>query len=187
MTVPEKEAPLKPLAQEWKLTDSEHLLFDGYAQEHVRISGTTVDYYHLDVKKSEKDPLYNEPVARKYEGPYRLNAFLSYPDEESEAGEEGLKTSWTSMLWIPRVEIENAHAPEPFIGDIIRVWKTPYYERSSVNAQNEQEEIPGSGFYFDVIKVHDDGHMFDNPWFVGFMLDLKRRTEDTPERRLRGG
>lgn len=172
--------PAAPLVDAFTLCDGERFLFDCWAQEHNRIGGTQIEFWSLNIEKSKRDPLYDEPVERVWDGPFRLIGYLEYPDKVPEAREEGLRSSWASSIWIARKEFEDAHAPAPVAGDVIRVWNTPFHQSVGVDA----EDVPGRGFYFDVTDADDDGHLFDNASFVGFKCDITRRTEFTPERRL---
>jgi hypothetical protein len=52
------------------------------------------------------------------------------------------------------------------------------------NQAVDSEGTPNAGYYFNVINVVDDAHMFDNPDFTMFRLDLRRYTEFNPERRI---
>jgi len=164
----------------FKLCDYERELFDGYAQEQVAIAGTDVDYYSLSIDKSTRDALYDEPEVVKYYGPYRMRGFFEFPDTTPEAREQGLRTEWSTTIWIARTEFERTNAHAPIEGDIIQVWDTSFFEHDAV----DEERVPGAGLYLEVIKADHDGHMFDTPTFVGFKLELRRRSEFTPERKL---
>jgi hypothetical protein len=186
MSLKKPVKPLQPLpaapdvGDEFRLCDGERFLFDTWAVEHVRIQGTQIDFWSLDLAKSIKDPLYDEPSKRVWKGPFRLTGYMEYAPSAPEAREEGFRTTWASSIWLARKELEEAHAPSPFAGDVIRVWNTPFYKDDGVDG----EEVPGSGYYFDIVDADHDGHLFDNSSFVGFRCDIVRRTEFTPERRL---
>ena len=115
-------------------------------------------------------------------GSFLLKAFVSYPESTPEAKEEGLHSTWDAEIWIPTSQLTNNGAPTPSEGDIIQFWdeSIEYFKDFSVLDQ----EIPVSCYLFDVIKVDDDGHLFDQAFFVGFKCGLKRKTEFTAERRL---
>jgi hypothetical protein len=157
------------------IADKEKDMFDSFSQEQVKIAGTTMDLYKLNLDRSKRDPLYDEPIERVYDGPYRMKCVMDYPASIPSTGEEGFRIEWPASVWIPRKELEDADAPTPFEGDVIRVWDTPFYRSF---------KVPASGFYFDVINVDTDGHLHDTPTFVGFRVTLKRRTEMAPERKI---
>lgn len=173
-------APLDP--EKFHLGDTELNMFSIVAQELTRYEGTKVEYYRLDIAGSQNDPLYGEPVVRKFEGPFRLYGSLAFPEQTSEAGETGFRQVWNSELWLPMPELEAAHMLPPGNGDIVRVWNMPFMTHGATDGLN----VPGGGFYFDVTAVANDGFPFDTPQFVGFKLTLTRRSDDAPERRLRG-
>ena len=164
----------------FNLSDSELSLFDCIAKEFNQIIGTKIDYFSLDVERSDKDPLYDEPITNRFKGPFSMHAYIEYPEPQPEAGQSGLKTRWSTSMWISRKAFEETRCPVPFIGDVIRVWETPFFDDSAV----DDVKVPGAGFYFDVTTADNDGHLFDTPSFVGFKLRLLRRTEFTTERRL---
>lgn len=190
MPGPKKPAFIKPFPTMRKvapyefstlqLPDCEHDLFDSIAQEHVRIAGTDIDYYSHRVKDSTRDALYDEPTERAYSGPFRLKGYLVWPDLTPDISEKGWRSVANAECWIARKEIEDLHCPAPSETDVLRIWNTPFFNQWAVDG----EDVPGAGYYFDVLNVNDDGHLFDSPQFVGFKMIIKRRTEFTPERRI---
>jgi hypothetical protein len=163
-----------------ELSGAEEPIFSCWAKEHIDIAGVQIELFHLNIEESTRDPLYDEPIERVFQGSYVMKGFVEYPESQPEAGESGLKGVWTATLWIPRASVEEANAPTPAEHDVIRFWNEPFYKKYSVLEQ----EIDGAGYFFDVTRVDEDGHVFDQPGFVGFKLDLKRDTKYTPERRM---
>jgi hypothetical protein len=157
----------------------EKTLFDAIASEHVRLIGTEIEYYSLDRTGTNVDPLYGETVEPKWLGPFRMVGHMEWPDSLPEMREEGFRQSIIVGCWISRLEFENAHAAFPREGDVLRVWKIPFF-----NDTDGGGITPGSQYAFTVADVDDDGHLFDNPDFVGFRLDLRRNSEFAPERRV---
>ena len=164
----------------FELCDKESGLFDCIAQEHVSISGTEIELFHLSIDDSSRDPLYDEAIERVFQGSYVMKVYLEYPEANSEANEWGLHKDWDAEVWIPRAEIERVNAPVPVEDDVVRVWNTPFFKKFSVIDQ----DIPDSGYFFSITKVVEDGHIFDRSSFVGFKCTLKRSTEYTAERRM---
>lgn len=192
MASPPPKPPLQPFAvprpivapqreAEFHLGDSERALFDTWAQEQTRIAGTTFEYYSISVQKSEKDPLYNETTQRVFLGPFRVPGWLEVPIATPEMQEEGIHKVFAPKAWISRKEMEDQRMNAPMYGDVLRAWTLPFYNQWSTV---ESEPIKGAGYYFDVVGVNTDGQLFDSASFVGFILNLKRRTEFTPERRI---
>ncbi len=163
----------------FRLDDSELGMFDLYAQESVQPIGAECELFQLNLKKSKMDPLYSEPIERNFDGPYLIRAHIEWPEATPEADEEGMHSVWPSGAWIPRTSIEAVKARPMHEGDVLRFWKLPYFDQAGTHFL---ENVPGAGFYFEVIKVNDDGHPFDGPGFVAFRCDLKRRSQFAAER-----
>ena len=174
-------APLKD-NEGFRFDDRELGLMDSYANEQFSIAGTPVDYYSIDVLGSKKDPLYGEPEERAFKGPYRYTAMFSYAETIPEVREEGLTQRVTPVIYIPRKMIEDAKAPIPSESDVIHAWKIPFYSQYS-NATPTPP--PDAGYYFSVTDVDTNGYLFDSPSFVGYKCQLRRRSEFTPERRIK--
>lgn len=165
----------------FRLDEQELFLFDVWAQEPTEGSGTECELFTLNLAKSKVDALYSEPTERAYDGPYLIMSHVEWPEGTPSADEEGFTTVWPSGCWIPRILIEQVGARPPQEGDILRFWKLPYFDKSSVN---ELPNNPNAGYFFEVIKVNDDGHLFDSSAFVAFRCDLKRRSKFAAERLL---
>lgn len=162
---------------EFRLDGSELFMHDLYAKEPIDAGGTDCDLFVRDLKKSKVDALYGEPAETVWDGPYKVRAQVEWPEFTPEVTEAGLRAIWPSGVWIPRKTVEEAGARAPREGDIVRFWKLPFFDH---RAGNDQPDT-GAGFFFDVIKVSDDGHLHDDAAFVGFRCDLKRRSDAPPE------
>lgn len=173
-------SPLKE-GEDFRLSDGEKLLFEGYAGEQTHISGVPVDYWTVNAVDTVRDPLYAEPIERKFVGPFRLFAIFQAPDQTVNTQEEGLLATFTASCSIPRKSFEEAGAPAPGPGDVLNVWNLPFYVAQSTVEANP---LAGAGYYFDVMQANPDGYINDSPTFVRWVLPLKRRTAFTPERRL---
>jgi hypothetical protein len=169
-------------AGEFDLENENDELQSIWAQEQVQGGGTTVDYWIQSLEGTKLDPVYNEPEERVWDGPYRFKAFVEFPPQTFDVREEGNSIYWEAIMWIPRRTVEDVEMSEPpKEGDVVRIWQIPHFDSF---AQGMESDIPGAGFYFDVIGVEEDGHTHDNPEFTGFSCSIKRRTVFTPERRL---
>lgn len=164
----------------FRLDASELYMWDNFAQEPIEAAGTQGELFQRDLKSTISDPLYSEPIVNAFVGPYLVMVQVEWPEFSPEAGEEGLRALWPSGVWIPRRSLEESKARPPLEGDIIRFWNLPYFNKRAAL----QSSTPGAGFFFDLIKVNDDGHVVDNAAFVGFRCDLKRRSNFTPEQQL---
>lgn len=166
----------------WSLDASERHLFDHYAQEHVQIHGTDVEFYSQEEENALRDPLYDELVTPKFRGPFKLRVYVEWASSDPSTQDRGYESQFNSTCWIPRKSLEDVNSPIPSEGDIIRFWKIPFFDATGV----DNIVAPGSGYYFNLTDVDDDGHVFDNPDFVGLKATLSRNTSFTPERRLGG-
>jgi len=163
-----------------QLTMCEAGLFDAVTKEHVNVIGVEFDLFHLELAQSSRDPLYDEPVQRVFSGPFRLKGFFTMYETSPEAGQEGFRIGFDSSVFIARSTWEEANSPFPAESDVVRFWNLPFFRQLGVDGVNE----PGNGFYFDVVKVDEEGFLHDQPYWMGIQLQLKRRTEFSPERRM---
>ncbi len=168
----------------WNLDASEQHVMDSYAQEHVGVMGTVIDFYSLSIAQSTRDALYGESTAHVFAGPFRMKAYVSYPTNTINVGDSGQSGNWSGQIWIPRLSLEEANCPAPAEGDIFRVWRLPYWDDSGILRDDAMPDFPGAGLYFNLTNVDEEGVIFDNPNFVGFQSDYSRSTTFTPERRL---
>jgi len=174
--------PVQPaLDGDFHLGDQELFLFDCIASEVNHIAGTDVDFYYLNKGKSKKDALYDEMVKEAWDGPYRLRVWVEWPAPSPEPRQEGFREVWMSSLWVARVDLDAISVRAPYYGDVVGFWKIPYFDKVS-NAYDVGKNP--KGYFFTITEVADDGHLFDNPSFVGFKCQLARNTEFVPERRL---
>jgi hypothetical protein len=156
-------------------------LFDSVAQERNKIAGTEIDLYQMNAKKTVRDPLYDEVVTPVWAGPYRLKAWVEWPETMPEARTEGFRKTFPANMWVARVDVEKVGARPLSYGDIVHFWRTPFFDEHSVTYEHGASK---HGYYFNLTEVVEDGHLFDTPSFVGFRSVLARNTEFTPERRL---
>lgn len=174
----DRVAPLREGESAFTLSDSEKELFDLFAKEQVDIIGTPLDYFSQQLEQSSRDPLYDEPTQRSWAGPFKMKAWVSWASSIPVTSEEGFRFQFLAQVWVPRAEVERVGMPAPFEGDVLRFWNIPFFNDIT------DEGVAGSGYFFDVINADNDGHINDTSTFVGFRLDVKRRTEFTPERRI---
>jgi len=157
-------------------------MYDHFAQEHLQAIGTDMLLWHQDLAQSIRDPLYDESIDREWQGPFKFKGFAAYIAGSPQMREEGMVVRWEGTIWVARKELEDTGTPAPLEGDVIKYWDDKFFAEHGVNA----EEGVHGGYYFDVINVDDDGHVQDDAHFVGLTINVLRRTEFTPERRLSG-
>ncbi len=175
LIVPGKVTPI--VEEEFRLgfmSEGQKFLFDLYATQSVKLSGTAFDFFSLNMRATKADLLYGEAKEKVWVGPYKLTGFVEFPKFDPSMMEEGLKFSAEAKSWISRQEFDEAHIPYPKPGDVIRFWNVPYF--------NDRSEA--QGYFFNLTNVNENGHLFDNPDFTGFSLTIKRNTEFTAERRV---
>jgi hypothetical protein len=171
----------------YNVAGPELALQDQYAQEHVRNVGTPLNYYILSRTGSQEentgtqlDPLYSEPTRRDFSDPYKIFAHINWPQTNFETRDDGTHIIIITNMWIARKELEDAGVKHPQPGDVVHFWDLPYFNLLAAN----DREVEGAGMYFDVLEVRTDGHLFDTPYFTGYKIDIKRRTEFGAERKL---
>jgi hypothetical protein len=175
--------PCKPKPAGKALCDNGDL-FACWAAEHIKASGTEIDYWWQDLNKAILDPLYNEPDKRVWTGPVRLMAYVKWPEQQYEVTEQGSHAIFPSEAWLPRLLVEASEMTGfPKEGDVLQFWNIPFFEQYGLDG-DLLWDIPNAGYFFDIINVNDDAHFLDRAEFAGFKLTLKRRTEFTPERRV---
>lgn len=174
-------AKVEPYKTELTLDDVERPLFDSIAQEHVRQLGTLIDLYFRDIGKSQRDSVYDEAIKTSWSTPIRVKGFVEWPDSAPVLEDQGEHTEFNATAWIARKELEDAHANIPSEGDVLCIWRTPFFNAWASDNQNE----PDQGFYFNIVDVDDDGHLFDTPSFVGVRMTIRRNNTFSPERRIK--
>lgn len=166
----------------FSLGERDGAMFDHFAQEHTEASGTEILFWHQNLEESLRDPLYDEPIDREWLGPYKMKAWVEYIAGSPQMTENGMTVRWSGTMWIARKTLEDGGIPAPLEGDVIKYWDNKFFTEHGVNA----EEGVHGGYYFDIINVDDHGHVHDSGHFVGLTINIMRRTEFTPERRLDG-
>ncbi len=181
---PDGNIPLQPYPADKPLQmdpEAELPIRDAVASDSVKISGTEIIYYSLDVYGSQFDPLYKEPIRRAWNGPFKLNGYVEMPTNQRIAREFGSIDVFESSAWLARIDVENARMPVPAPGDVLGFWNIFFFDKKfGINGETNTDSV----FYFDVLNVSTDGHIYDSPLFVGFKLTIKRNTAFTAERRL---
>lgn len=159
---------------------NERFLFDAVAMEHPSATATEVEFYPLNKAKSSADPLYGEMISHGWDGPFKIKGIVTEVIVAPEARDVGTREMRTPKVWIARRELELVGARNPHLGDIIRIWKLPYWDR--VNTKTPPDPI--DGFFFNIQTIQEAGFLFDSGYFVGFDCGLTRATEFVPERRV---
>jgi len=162
--------------------DQELALMDSITVERTKASGTTLEFYYRDLLSSLKSQYGDE--TKVWRGPYVMAADVKWPEKTPEATEQGGKATWEATAWIPRKLYDDLRLQGPKVGDVVRVWKMPYYRAYGQSDLTSETAQAQAGYYFTVDKVADKGHVFDTGTFMGFELTIKRDSEFTPERIL---
>jgi hypothetical protein len=174
-------APYEP-EDGWELDDYELDLFDSIAVESINVGGIPhkSELYQLDKSRSTRDPLYDEPITEAWRV-FKLKVWIKYPEPTNDMRPEGLQVVWENIdSYLPRKNLELIRGSRPLReGDVLRVWKTRYTDTVSADTKD-----PNAGYFFNITKVDEYGHMFDTPTFTLYKLTLARRTAFTPERRV---
>ena len=134
--------------------------------ERNRLTGPTATYYQL-LRGRNVDPLYNEPVTWEFT---KFEVVVSVEWEERdnrefEAEEEGSHAEVDAIARVARNAWEKVSTTRPKEGDVIY-----FHER-----------------YWDVIKANEGSRMLDTSNFVGYQMELRKRSRFDPERRVKKG
>jgi len=169
----------------FSFSEQEACVFDSITKEFTEAIGTSMYFWHQDLEASIRDPLYDEPIDRVWAGPYKLKGYVEYMEGQPQMQEQGMTVRWQGELYIARSSLEDAGAPAPLEGDVLRFWDNRFFTDHSVNTDKDAVDgTPKPGYYFDVINADDTGHIFDEAHFTMIKLTVMRRTEFTAERRL---
>lgn len=120
------------------------------------------------------DPLYGQPIGQEFEAPYVTMGVLKYDatsNRELSQGEWGQQLSNTAELHIPYYHHLTNQLPMPQEGDLVEVWAQSW-------------ELLGT--FYNIIKVDPAGRIQGGPYYTRWQLQLERREEFLPERRLLG-
>ena len=175
---PFKRLPLQ--TSKLRLGAEELGIFDSIATEVNDIVDCTADFYALNESATIRDPVYDESIQRVFDGPFKVNVWVGYPEQTPQMTPAGTVMIFNCALWVARKHIEDANAPAPKQGDVFHFWKLPVWLKEG----NFDETVPNSGFAFNVLNSNPDGVMFDSPSFVGFRCTMRRVSDFTPERRI---
>lgn len=149
-------------------------LWDSAAATELGAEGTPVDYYWLDLDRSEVDPLYRETIRKVHRGPFKLRAQVQWPDGTPTVDEKGESTEFTITAYMLRADFEKVQCPPPQPGDVVCFWKSPFWTAQS----------GGEGMYFIVTDADPTGMVNASQSFVGFTFSLSRTTAFDPARRI---
>lgn len=182
---PCRAGEIKPWCGPLQLTAKERKLFDSIATEVNKTAGTPVRYWVLDVPGSVVDPLYDEPITRKFKGPYNVQAWVGYANSTPDVQPQGFRNTWATSAWLARTDVEKSGMNPPTEGDIMEIWDIPFFADDAASFEGKPGIFaPKPGYYFNITNVSEDGHLFDTAEFVGFTLAISRNSEFTPERRI---
>lgn len=123
------------------------------------------------------DPIYGTVNSHVSEFPNEPNIILGYVEYDEKGdkvempSEFGMQITKEARMTIPYLHFLVNDLDPPKTGDLVEFWA------------NSWEEF---GVFYDVVKVSEDGLINDSSFFVQWILELRRRVEYLPERRLLG-
>lgn len=137
-----------------------------YERERFDLVGVEATYYSLNRDKNNVDPLYNEPCVWNFEK-FCLKVHVQFEekdDKEASTRDEGIETMFDGIVHMAVLEWteKSPVGRRPKEGDVINAHET----------------------FFDVVLGASGGKVVDLPDFVGFKLNLKRRSKFIPERKV---
>ena len=145
--------------------------FQRLEQERISLSGPEVNYYSLN-RGRNVDPLYNEPVGWSYQRFCIVTGAIEYVEAESRdvsVRDEGEVIEQTGIVriayneWKLRATVDtNGRQRWPKAGDVIEM----------------QLEV------WDVVKGNSQGNVVNQPNFVAFQLELRKRNKFIAQRKV---
>lgn len=97
--------------------------------------------------------------------------FSESSDRDVTASQWGMEVTYNATMWIPVWEHYQRGLPEPIVGDMFEFWGGSWQE---------------FGLFFEAERVSESGRINNSPHFTTWEIDLLRREEFVPERRLLG-
>lgn len=119
-------------------------------------------------------PAYGSIRSQEFEAPYVTMGILKYDaasNRDLSQGEWGQQLSNTAELHIPYYHHLLNQLPAPQEGDLVEVWAQSW-------------ELLGT--FYNIIKVDQVGRIQGGPYYTRWQMQLERRDEFLPERRLLG-
>lgn len=145
-------------------------LWDSFNADLVELAGTDASLYVLRADEA-RDPLYDEPTAFMYDGPYSILVTVRQPDREIDVTERGKERIQTTQVWFSRAHLEDRECPIPKEGDVLGFWGGQY----DLEDIKDESQVPTNA------RSNPDA-----PWSIQFVLNAKRRERFLPERKTGG-
>lgn len=147
--------------------EAERCLFESVAQEVNKLAGTEGVIYLLEQDKSQRHPLYDEPIDMVYQKNsqgkmgIKCPVFFKAPDRTYTSGEEGHHMDRISEFFVSVADLRQRNMRRPRLGDIIYAW----------------------GRYYDVTESHGShAYIADTGGIpVEYRVPVARRMKAPPE------
>lgn len=147
--------------------DRDRAYFQRLEKERFGLTGPEATYFTL-FRGRNVDPLYNEPTGAGWEfEEFCLQVTVEYEEKDNlipSTREEGAEFEYDAFVNIAKLEWEE-RAPvgkRPKTGDVIFVQKE----------------------YFDVVKANSAGMVVNRDSFVGYRLELRKRSKFDAKRKV---
>lgn len=176
--------------------DEDAIYLRSLEEERIELVGPPCEYYSLNRGKNvdalygepTNDPLYGGSAARGTPS-ISTQAWNFYPD--TGAGQETV----TFPCAIEYQESDNRTPmvrPEGFLHEydaIVAISRNHWecaWEGTIISGREPKEGdvLYLFGEWWDVVKAGRSGYVLDSPEYVGFKLELKKRTQYTPDRKV---
>lgn len=165
-------------------------------EERIELTGPTCEYYSLN-RGRNVDALYGEPTNDPLYGGSSALGSLSKSDEAwnfyPDIGEGEEEISFPCAVEFveadgrtPSVRSEGIVAEYDGIVAISRNhWECAYEDTIYVGrVPKEGDVIYVSDEWWDVVRAGKSGNVLDSTTYVGFRLEVKKRTQFTPDRKV---
>ncbi len=159
--------------------DNDLAVHDAHAVEEANLYGPDARLYVLQT--SYRDPLHDEPTGLGVFAPIpvELSGVVARdPDTSTERTEGGKYTRADTLVFIPRLMIEEKGAEIPKVGDIIELWPNTASVDAARNSAYRRK-----GFY-EIKHVSNDGEVGASRTPVRYKLETIRLTDFSPENRF---
>ena len=162
------------MAREEVYGERDRVYLQKLEKERYGLSGPKATYYSLN-RGQNVDPLYQEPRGWSYEK-FSIRVGIEYQEMESRdpsVREEGFETEYDAIVHIAKLEWDE-NCPTNLNESGTTIVRRPK-EGDVIYVQEE---------YFDVTKANSGGNVIDQPTFVGYKVELRKKIRFDAKRKV---
>lgn len=152
----------------------------GDGRSDLNVAGTVDAPRSLGVRQwivddPEFHDVYSEPTESEFEAePYITMGHVNFDetsDKQVDVDDQGRRVGREAVLKVPVWHHQINDLPAPEEGDLVEFWADSWHDL---------------GVFYNVIETYREGFIGNSPYFVEWHIELRRRDEAVPERRLLG-